>query len=992
MDHRSLYVQISILNKQVESVCDSGASVSCLSEELFNQINENHQVKIQPSTTRLSSANQMPIQIKGTVSVPIKIGPKPYEHTFYVLIEAASDCLLGLDFLETNKCDALFSERKLKIDRNTLVPLYRKQFSFDEKQVYRVVALEKVSIPPQHVMIVPGTIPGWKAPPVARVALFEPHERFMDNEDQIAQDALFSFGKGIVPITIANTNDEVLTIYKDTTLGSSQLVSDRLIQETNKTQMKNYNEVDPKYDLENVTKAISKEINNNCRADFRNLIDDYSDICSMNQWDLGKCDANSHRIDVKPGSQPIKLPNRRMPVQYKDDLKEKIDAFMNKELITPCHSPYSAPAMLVPKKNGKLRLVIDYRKLNEQTIKSCWPIPSIEEIFDTLQESAYFTTIDMSWGFYQLPMEPKSQNYTAFSTPFGSFQWLRMPMGLTRSPNTFQSLMEHLLVGLTWNITVPYLDDCIIFSKTPEEHIKRLQQVFQRFREANLKINPTKCAFFQTKVQFLGHVISRNGLEADPGKVKAVQNFPVPQNQTDVKSFLGLCSYYRRYIKNFATIARPLHKASETKSSFNWTEETQEAFEKLKKHLSSTPILAFPDVKEPFILYTDASLTAMGAVLAQVQDGKERAICYASKAFSKSRTNYSATKRELLASVTFTRHFKHYLLGRKFKIVTDHRALQWLHNFKDPDGLTARWLEKLAAFDYEVQHRPGKSIGHADGLSRIPIVNQVTTSSSTEKPDEPMKTIFFELIHKNGNLFESKDSLAHCISSDFKMSAGNARSFKRNFPYNFPESTNSPLFVQQVDDRFIYHLVTKKRFFQKPTYNSLRRSLEAMTQHANKHKVTEISMPKAGCGLDRLEWYKVERLIGEICAQSNFTITVYDQNKDEQSQKQTEAPVRSALGQAQRQDEALSKLIEWIQKGKVPTSQELQGLPRLAWQLNNQLKSLQLLDGILCRKFETADNQVVLQQIVPPSMTQEILSACLSSPTAGHLGVAKTSE
>ena len=171
-----------------------------------------------------------------------------------------------------------------------------------------------------------------------------------------------------------------------------------------------------------------------------------------------------------------------------------------------------------------------------------------------------------------------------------------------------------------------------------------------------------------------------------------------------------------------------MHKASETKSSFTWTEETQEAFESLKKHLSSTPILALPDVKEPFILCTDASSTAMGAVLAQVQDGKERAICYASKAFSKSQTNYSATKRELLAIVTFTRHFRHYLLRRKFKIVTDHRALQWLHNFKDPDGLTARWLEKLAAFNYDVKHRPGKSIGHADGLSRIPIVNQVTTS------------------------------------------------------------------------------------------------------------------------------------------------------------------------------------------------------------------------------------------------------------------------
>ena len=219
-----------------------------------------------------------------------------------------------------------------------------------------------------------------------------------------------------------------------------------------------------------------------------------------------------------------------------------------------------------------------------------------------------------------------------------------------------------------------------------------------------------------------------------------------------------------------------------------------------------------------------------------MQFGKEQTICYASKAFSKSQTKYSATKRELLSIVTFTRHFKHYLLGKKFKIETHQHGLQWLHNFKDLYGLTTRWLEKLAAFDYEVQHRPGKSFGHADGLPRIPFVNQVTTFQSKEKLVEPVKTKFFELHHKNGNLFDSKDSLAHCISSDFKMSAGVARSFKRKYPYNFPESTNSPLFVQQIDNRFIYHLVTKKRFFRKPTYGSSRKSLEAMRNHAKKPK------------------------------------------------------------------------------------------------------------------------------------------------------------
>ena len=212
------------------------------------------------------------------------------------------------------------------------------------------MALEKVSIPPQHVIIVSGTVIGWRVPPVVRVAL---SERFINNEKRMAQDASFSFEKGMVPITIANKNVEILTIYKDKSLGSSQLVSDRLIQEVNKKQVKNYNKVDTMYELENVKKAICKEIHKNCKADFKNFINDYCDIFSINQWDLGKCDATSHRMDVKPGSQPIELPKKNA-VHYKDELKEELDALMTKELITPCHSPYSAPAMLVPKRNGKL--------------------------------------------------------------------------------------------------------------------------------------------------------------------------------------------------------------------------------------------------------------------------------------------------------------------------------------------------------------------------------------------------------------------------------------------------------------------------------------------------------------------------------------------------------------------------------------------------------------------------------------------------------------
>ena len=398
------------------------------------------------------------------------------------------------------------------------------------------------------------------------------------------------------------------------------------------------------------------------------------------EWDIGQCDVTAHKIQVEPGSRPIKVPNRRMLLHYKDDLQEKIDALLEKKLITPCHSPYSAPAMLVPKKNG-LCLVIDYRHLNKQTIKSCWPIPSIEEIFDTVENSEYFTTIGMLWGLYQLPMVEESQDYTAFSTLSNRSNGSECLWDRPVATKYFSKLDG---TGSSW----PDLEDnCPVFKwlyhfllygwKTHPKTKRSLWKV----PLCESKNKPNKCEFFRARVPFLGHIISKNALEVDPDKIADVKKFPIPTNPTEVKSFLGLCSYYRRYVEIFAGIARPLHKASEVNATFNRTPEAQDAFETLKSRLTSTPILDFHMMKEPFILYTDASLTAMGAVLSQVQDGQEPAICYASKAFSKAQTRYSATKRELLVVVNFTRHFKHYLLGQKFTIIADHRALQWLHNF-----------------------------------------------------------------------------------------------------------------------------------------------------------------------------------------------------------------------------------------------------------------------------------------------------------------------
>ena len=1071
MDDKSVFVRVTVCEIPLDAVCDTGASVSCLSPKVFVRLPPKIKSSLKPCSKRLLAANQGEIKVKGEITVEMKIASMTFRHTFLVLEASEAECLLGLDFLETHKCDTMFSEMKLRLDRDTSAKLFHRTAPVQSWHypVMRVVARETSFIPSGHEAIILGKIDLDDHNLLTKAGIFEPSQSFCDKQNVLAFNTLSGLQEDAIPVRIINPGEDRM-IYKGSTLGTFTILQEDTFAQNNvASQSKQKHTAITKYDLKSILHQVKPVMNESSHAKFAQLLRDFSVVFSKDEWDIGKCDLVQHRIQVYPGSTPVKLPNRRMPMNFKTELQEKLDKFLEHELIEPCHSPYSAPAMLVPKKNGKLRLVIDYRQLNKQTIKSCWPIPSIEEIFDTLEGSCYFSTIDMSWGFYQLPMEEASQDYTAFSTPFGSFKWLRMPMGLTGSPNTFQSLMEKVLVGLTWKFTIPYLDDCIIFSRTIEEHLERQREVFQRFKDANLKINPTKCEFFRQKVPFLGHIVSREGIQADPEKTSTVNRYPVPKNATEVKSFLGLCSYYRRYVQDFAKIARPLHQLTEKSKDFLWNSEAQEAFEVLKARLTSAPILAFPSMREPFILYTDASQYAMGAVLAQIQDGSERVICYASKSFSKAQSRYSTTKRELLAIVNFTKLFKHYLLGRKFQIVTDHRALQWLHNFKDPDGLTARWLEKLAAFEYEIVHRSGKSIGHADSMSRIPSpdasmdhahaptrgaeakhpMQNNDETSDTEWPNRPrtneenapvtqrkghmmpklqkqhlytrdveeersqqsfdfMQIVChtenskkFELVKVSGNLFDSTDSIAHSISSDFKLAAGIAKQVREAFPTTYPEfgskASKEKIYAQQISpNRFIYHLIVKPRFWNKPTYSSLRAALEAMLQHAQKHKVQKISIPRLSTGLDKLNWLKVKGIITNVFQKTLIKVTVYTQPQQQNSSPsgtRKEKGTKNDMQQAQEDDQSLSTVLSWVKNGKQPHRSVLQGQSRDVWVLWNNFDSLKVVNDILCRNFEdSSTGQSFLQQVVPTILRPKILESIHSSTTAAHLGVTKTLE
>ena len=388
--------------------------------------------------------------------------------------------------------------------------------------------------------------------------------------------------------------------------------------------------------------------------------------------------------------------------------------------IEPALSPWASNVVLVKKKDGSLRCCIDYRQVNSLTRKDAYPLPRIDACLDAMSGAQWFSTFDLRASYHQVKVDPRDADKTAFICPRGMYRFRTMPFGLCNAGATFQRLMDIVMSGLHPEICLIYLDDIIVFSASAEQHLERLITVLNRIRTAGLKLKPEKCSFFQKSVSFLGHVISGEGIATDPAKTEAVVQWPVPKNIREVRAFIGLASYYRRFVRDFAAIAAPLHELQKKGQQFRWSAEMQHAFETLKGALASPPILAMPNDTGHFVLDTDASDYAIGAVLSQVQDGVEKVIAFASRSLDQRERNCCATRKELLAVVHFIRHFKQYLLGRHFTVRTDHAPLTWLRHTPEPIGQQAHWLEVMEEYDFTVAHRPGKKHANADALSRRP--------------------------------------------------------------------------------------------------------------------------------------------------------------------------------------------------------------------------------------------------------------------------------
>jgi Reverse transcriptase (RNA-dependent DNA polymerase)/RNase H-like domain found in reverse transcriptase/Retroviral aspartyl protease len=417
---------------------------------------------------------------------------------------------------------------------------------------------------------------------------------------------------------------------------------------------------------------------------------------------------------------PVYVKNYRMPHTSKDEIQEQVKNMLSEDIIENSNSPFNAPILIVPKKGGKSRMVVDFRSLNKKLIGDKFPLPRIEEILDQLGRAKYFSVLDLKSGFYQIGLEETAKRATAFSTDSGHFQFKRLPMGLKISPNSFQRMMTIAMAGLPPDISFLYIDDLVVTGCSRDHHLKNLRLVFEKLRERNLKLNPEKCAFMQTEVTYLGHHISEEGIRPDPTKYDVIKNYPRPRNADEVRRFVALCNYYRRFVQNFATLAAPLNRLLRKNIAFEWSNECESSFEKLKQKLVEHEILKFPDFDIDFVLVTDASNVACGAVLAQRHGETNLPIAYASKAFTKGE-NKSTIEKELTAIHWGVDHFKPYLFGKRFKILTDHKPLIYLFSMKNPNSKLTGMTWDLKEFQYTVEYLPGKNNCVADALSRIEI-------------------------------------------------------------------------------------------------------------------------------------------------------------------------------------------------------------------------------------------------------------------------------
>jgi hypothetical protein len=475
---------------------------------------------------------------------------------------------------------------------------------------------------------------------------------------------------------------------------------------------------------------------------LNDICESYEDVFMQYDGDIGMTTLVKHEIRLHEGSEPFKeKPRRKRPDEMKM-VREEARKMFACGATQYSESPFCSAIVMVKKKDGSLRFCVDFRKLNAMTVKDSYPLPRIDESLSQLGSCNYFTTMDVGSAFWQIPMEENAIPYTAFATPDAFYEFKRMPFGLCNAVATFQRLMTRAIAdvkNLYGNLVLIYVDDILIATRTIDEHLDRLDEVFGILRHAGIKLKAKKCDIMSHQAKFLGRVVTKEGIAPNPENAEKIQTWEVPRNRKEIESFLGLACYYREYIEGFAEIVAPLNYLKKKGVEYRWGEEQDKAFVKVKEVLSTYPVLALPEDDGNYVLDTDAGANAIGGILHQWQDTpagpKLRVISYGSRALRPAERNYSAPKAEMLAAITFIEKYQCFLSNKKFVLRCDNQALSWLKTYRMSTPMVARWITRLDGFHFEIEHRLRAQHMNADAMTKRPNEMILAENTAREVPE-----------------------------------------------------------------------------------------------------------------------------------------------------------------------------------------------------------------------------------------------------------------
>ena len=763
-----VYIRGSVQGYPLLFTTDTGASKTIISNRVFESLKPEDRPELE-ETSKLVGASGVSIKERGKGIFCLKLGSVKME-VEAIVAEIDDDGLLGVDILQNGKngpADLLMSKGVLMIDKKEIpiiqvgvndrvrkvtaadhfvipaqtecvIDVYIERREYDDFSSEKEYVVEPTDhFQAEYPLQMASTLVDINRACTCKVRMLNPFPTAMS----IKQDAVIGRAEPIegIPIVITNEEDSSET-ENHVTVRRIKFVTSKHAQSlpeytTRRVQAADSTEI-PSH-LVDLYEKTSQGLNNEQKQKVANLLGRFKDSFSRDEWDLGLTHLTAHAIKTE-GAAPVKQPPRRVPMAYAEEEKKAIEDLKAKGVIRESSSPWASPIVLVKKKDGGVRPCVDYRKVNELVKPDGFPLPRIQDCLDAVAGSELFSTFDLTSGYFQIPLVEEDIPKSAFVCKYGHYEMTRMPFGLNNAASTFQRTMEMALSGLQWITCLIYIDDIIVFGKNFEEHMSRVEEVFERIKAAGLKLKPQKCQMLQREVVFLGHTVSGDGVRPNPTNIEKIASWPKPKTAKQVKQLVAMGSYYRRYVRDFASIVRPMIDLTKKGKKFIWTEACDRSFEQMKKALLSADVMGYPlNEAGDFILDVDASDIGIGGILHQMHGDREKVIAYASRSLNKAEKNYCITEKELLAIRYFIEYYRQYLLGRRFRVRSDHQALIWLFRLKEPRGKIARWLEILSQYDFSVEYRPGKKQGHCDALSRCE--NPRDCECPEQDTSEPLK-------------------------------------------------------------------------------------------------------------------------------------------------------------------------------------------------------------------------------------------------------------